>query len=373
MASENRSAIRAGTFIVIGVILIISITVAIKGFGQIFMPNQHREVVFLLTDNVGGLNVGDDVRLGGYKVGVVNDIDVIGLDTAEKEQPRIVVKFAIPKRYVLRKDPHIGIEGTLTGTSWLNIDSLGGGEALASDAPLTGTPSAMGAIFASLSGVATEFKTTTIPKLNNTLDTFKQTATSATGAMESVKDLFGGESKTDFKGTLANLNASTGKLKEKLPAILDKVDGALVKLDGTIDSTKATIDDIRVSAANAKDITASAKAVISGNKGKLDNMIASLKATGDNLKNATAELRRSPWRLIYKPAPGDEQNLQLYDSARQFADGANKLNDAALALRDAMQNPNLDKAEMQKLVEKLDESFGNFNDVEQKLWKSVKE
>jgi hypothetical protein len=29
-------------------------------------------------------------------------------------------------------------------------------------------------------------------------------------------------------------------------------------------------------------------------------------------------------------------NLNLYDSARQFADGAGSLNDAALALRDAL-------------------------------------
>lgn len=379
MASDNRSAFRAGLFIVIGVILIVTIIVSIKGAGHLVMPNQHRTVTFKLTDDVGGLNVGDDVRIGGYKVGVVEDIDVAGLDTGEREPPTIVVDFAMPRKYVLREGASIGIQGTVTGVSWLNIDSLGVGQPIAQGVTLNGRPSHLSTAFASISGIGNDLralvadvKTTTLPKINNTLDTFKQTGTTGTEALANARDLLG-DTKTDFRGTMSNLNASTGKLKEKLPGILDKVDGTLAKLDGTVEDARAALQDIKASMANAKELTAAAKQVVVGNKGKLDGIIASLKATSDNLKNASAEIRRSPWRLIYKPGPGDEQNLQLYDSARQFADGANKLNDAALALRDAMQNPQIDKTQVQQLMDKLDQSFANFGDVEAKLWKSVKE
>ena len=46
---------------------------------------------------------------------------------------------------------------------------------------------------------------------------------------------------------------------------------------------------------------AAGREVVSGNRSKLDQMIASLKTTGDNLKAASSEIRRSPWRLPYKP------------------------------------------------------------------------
>ena len=101
-------------------------------------------------------------------------------------------------------------------------------------------------------------------------------------------------------------------------------------------------------------------------------MITSLKTSGDNLKGATAEIRRSPWRLLYHPGPGELDNLELYDAARQFSDGAGSLNDAALALRDALQNPNADRQQIQKLLDQLNVSFNGFNTVEDKLWKTVR-
>ena len=101
--------------------------------------------------------------------------------------------------------------------------------------------------------------------------------------------------------------------------------------------------------------------------------IASLKTTGDNLKAASSEIRHSPWRLLYKPGPGEVSNLNLYDTARQFSDGANGLSEAATALRDALKNPNVEKEEVQKLVDKLDKSFDHFGSVEDELWKQVKQ
>ncbi len=130
--------------------------------------------------------------------------------------------------------------------------------------------------------------------------------------------------------------------------------------------------DVRGTLANTRALTAGARDVVLNNKGKFDGVIASLKNTSDNLKEATAEVRRNPWRLLYKPAPGEMDNLALYDAARQFAEGANHVDDAALALRDAMQNPNVDHDQVQALVGKLNDSFDHFNAVEQKLWSSVK-
>jgi hypothetical protein len=76
--------------------------------------------------------------------------------------------------------------------------------------------------------------------------------------------------------------------------------------------------------------------------------------------------------LLYKPTKDEIGNLNLYDSARQFSEGANQLSDAAGALRDAMHDPVADRARMQQLLDQLNKSFDHFNAVEQKLWNAVK-
>ena len=93
----------------------------------------------------------------------------------------------------------------------------------------------------------------------------------------------------------------------------------------------------------------------------------------EDLKFATAEIRRSPWRLLYKPRPGEVANSTLFDAARDFAEGANDMSDAATALRDALKDPKADPKEIQKLMNQLDDSFGKFTKVEDELWKRVKE
>jgi ABC-type transporter Mla subunit MlaD len=170
---------------------------------------------------------------------------------------------------------------------------------------------------------------------------------------------------------MANLNASTGDLKSKLPGLLEQVDGVLSRLTKTVDEVNKTMVDVQAAVTSTRELASSARNIVVGNRGKFDGMIASLKTTADNLKAASAEIRRSPWRLLYKPAPGEMANLNLFDAARQFSDGANALNDATLALRDALNNPQAGKDEIQKLMEKVDQSFSHFQEVESKLWKSV--
>ncbi|HQY89672.1 MAG TPA: hypothetical protein PK402_13550, partial [Tepidisphaeraceae bacterium] len=92
-----------------------------------------------------------------------------------------------------------------------------------------------------------------------------------------------------------------------------------------------------------------------------------------NLENASAEIRRSPWRLLYKPKPNEVANQNLYDSARQFADGARKLEDAAATLHDTLNDPNASPDQIQNLVDELQASFSEYKTVEEKLWDQVRE
>lgn len=400
MASE-RNSLKAGSFIVVSIGLIIAIVIGIKGLRRFIEPAQRHRVKFALSDDIGGLADGDPVRIGGAAVGTVREIE---LDT-DSANAGIVITFSIPRRFKVHKDAVLTVQSNLTGASVLNFESLGGGQMLAEGEMLVGKP---GASFSALAAVATgvfgDARTTTLPKVNtaldkasSTIDVYKGTGENATElvkylrskidpiidrynavadkgafAMNEIGSLFG-DTKADFRATMSNLNTATGAIKERMPGILEKVDGTLTNIAKALDSTNAALEDIKKVAENTRDATGSARSILTTNRSRIDAMVVSAKAAADNLKFATAEIRRSPWRLLYKPAANEMANLNLYDSARQFADGAGSMSDAAEALRDALKDPSAEPAHIQKLVDDLDAKFQTFNKVESELWKQVKE
>lgn len=372
---HDRNALKAGTFIIASIVLMLAVIVGIRGIGTVLEPRQMRSARFALTDDLGGLRAGDDVRVGGLKVGVVKRIEIV-----EKpgEPAWLMVSFDMPRRLALRQGTRIRVQSPLTGASCLNIDDLGGGADLDPAISLKGLPSAYSETMASLSATGPEIaalvrdlRTLTVPRVHNALETMQATGMRAGEAMAEVRDLVG-DSKTDLRSTIANLNAASSAVREKLPAMLDRLDSVLVKVGHDLDSAAIVLDDVRKTASNLTETSSAAKSIVISNRGRIESFIASVKAAGDNLKFASAEIRRSPWRLLYKPGKDEVANLSLYDSARQFAEGAGNINDAATALRDALRDPSADPAALRKLLEKLNASMSDFRKVEQDLWKQVR-
>src|SRR3954466_16398705 len=125
MAGKDRSAFRSGLLMLASVFLIVCVIVGIKGLSWIRDPTVDHLVAFDLKTNIGGLRVGDEVRVGGFKVGEVKKITLV----KDNDQPRdpyfILIAFSGPERYSIRDDAKIRVDGTLTGTSWLNFETLG--------------------------------------------------------------------------------------------------------------------------------------------------------------------------------------------------------------------------------------------------------
>jgi len=364
---KDRNAFIAGLFIVVSIGVAGFIVIGVKGALRVVEPNEDRQVTFKLSDNLDGLGKGDDLRLGGLKVGVVKSIYVQTTGTPDGE-PRIIVSFSMPSRYKLHSDAMVMAESSLTGVPYLNIERLGSGT---ETAQVDGQPSTITQVADVLRVAAPEaakivddVRKLTVPKLNSAVDNAGQ-------AMVQVRDLLG-DTKPDIRGTMASLHTSMDGIRDKLPKILDELQADLHKVQETVDHAQGALSDLTTSLANAKDITASARSLLVTNRGRIDEIVASLKTTSVNLKGASVEIRQSPWRLLYKPTPDEMGNLNLYDSARQFADGASSLNDAATALRDSLADQKADPATVQKLMKNLDDSFTNFKLVEDKLWTEVK-
>src|SRR3954467_9528771 len=173
MAGKDRSAFRSGQLMLGGGFLIVCVIVGIKGLSWIRDPTVDYLVAFDLKTNIGGLRIGDEVRVGGFKVGEGKHI-MLREDKDQKHPPYyILIAFTVPEKYSIREDAKIRIDGTLTGTSWLNFEELGKGTPLASDHPLIGLPSSTTELIAKVSGLApeiqailTEVRTKTLPGVN---------------------------------------------------------------------------------------------------------------------------------------------------------------------------------------------------------------
>jgi phospholipid/cholesterol/gamma-HCH transport system substrate-binding protein len=389
---KQRNAFRAGVFMLISIALVVAVVIAISGTSRFTQHFNTFFVRFSLADDIGGLQVGDDVRIGGLKVGSISGIFVSSDSSAT---PGVNVKIELPAEYDLRADGEISVQKGLTGPADIDITSLGSGQSLLPGSYVKGSPDHLAVLEANLA-IASGKLNTDLDKLGQTADSFTDTGHAATATVQDVhtqipqihqrfNDLiasaiqmldaihdFIGPSSGDFHTTLANLSAITKTAKEKVPDILDELHDGLAKVDTALTHVNNAMLNVEVTAANARDLTGGLASLIQDNRSKLDGIITSLKSASDNLKYATVEIRHSPWRLLYQPKAGEMNNLNIYDSVRQFAEGADSLDDAAGALKDALADKNADPEQVKKLMAQLNDSFARFQEVQQKLWTEIK-
>jgi len=402
--AKQRNALRAGIFMIVSVGLIVFVVIAINGAARFTQAFATYPVAFSLQDDVGGLRPGDDVRIGGVKVGSVRDIRI------DRARSAVVVLIDVPARYVLAKDAGVRVQHGLTGSSSINIDSFGTGSPLGDGDYLLGRPDQLAGLVHELAGMkpdvsqildnlkiasgkvnvdldklaatsdsltATGFEmSSTVQGLRvrvpEIIDRYQSVADAAERMLDEVRQ-FVGPSSGDFHQTLANLNHVSGDLRERLPEVMDRLQSALDKAGVALDRASNAIQDIRAAAISLHSATGALQSILVDNRSRLNGIVASLKATSDNLKDASLEIRHSPWRLLYQPKSDEVANLNVYDSVRQFAEGANSLDDAATALRDALKDPNADPEQVKRLMVHLNDSFAQFQQVQDKLWKDIKE
>lgn len=394
---RNANPLKAGLFIVISFAIAAGIFFGITGTSALRESNKDYSVVFDLDEDVNGLAVGSDVRIGGFIVGSVKSVDVAD---ADGERPTIHVGFRMPAKYPIREDATLIVQAGVTGLVNLNITALGTRTAALATAakPLDGAPSGLAVAlssFAQIGSEATQTLQAWRPRGSAALDQVKVTAASADqtiqqvrskidpaydkfagvadstkGAMASLDEILGG-GKSDIRTTLANLRGATNTVNEKLPMLVDQVSDVIGHLKVTLDKTNGAIEDARAIASNGKDITASVRTLITGNRSRFEEIIKSLSFAGNNLAAASSEIRRSPWRLLYKPSEGEVANQNLYDATRQFAEASRKLQDSSMALRDTLGTGQANKEDVQAMLDKLDADFANYKRVESTLWERV--
>lgn len=413
--AHERENIRAGIFVLLGIALALVVVFTLSDFDRLFEKKQTIKVSYRVADGLMGLKEGATVTLGDQPIGEVTTIEDASPDAAGRVIEQIV-SFKIPKRYKMFQDAVVELNAPPLGSGTkLNIKSVG------SKDPYAGTPlegkqagspltrnlmkdagigdrqrEQIAQIIDNVAAISTGVRAdlpkimasvqTTLDKAQPVVDNAGVAVSDLKAALADTKELVAAFRKRS-ELWMTNLDTITNKggssltrvdklLEDKDPDIRKAVenirDVTQQAKDKTMAQVTALLDKAGASMENVKKSSEELRAFATGQRPVLERLMANLQLSSDQLKLATIEVRRSPWRLLYTPTDEELETDNLYDAARSFALAAGTLDAATQSLQAVAQQDPEDKAKIEKMVDQLDALFKRFEEAEAEFWKQLK-
>jgi hypothetical protein len=147
-------------------------------------------------------------------------------------------------------------------------------------------------------------------------------------------------------------------LGKDFPEIAEQVKQVITKVDSALDTTQSTLTNIE---AYTKDE-------------RIDKIVGNLNKVSSNLKLTSEEVRRAPWKLLYKPKPNEYKIQALVDSAGAFATGAENLDNTVLRLQRLVIEADgkfVDKERIEAVIAELQNSFEQYQKAETEFWQQL--
>jgi ABC-type transporter Mla subunit MlaD len=187
-----------------------------------------------------------------------------------------------------------------------------------------------------------------------------------------------GENRPLVRETLVNVRDTTQTLHEEIIAplgpefdrtnpesLLAKVHVAMGRVDGAL--------------ADVQDIAVAGERLIKTSRPKLELALDHLVATSEKLDHAALKILLNPQRLLKGTTPKDEEQLRVFEAARDFAYAASELDTASArlqALIDTLPSEGqlsaADNEELRSIQGAVRASFERFEQAEQTLWQKLK-
>jgi phospholipid/cholesterol/gamma-HCH transport system substrate-binding protein len=324
--SGYSNSVRAGAFLLTAVALgLVVVLVLMKT--DIFTGKNTYKVGFKMDDGVAGLEVGAEVRVSGLKVGRVSEIE------QDFNNGKITVTVEMRRDIVVREQAEVMRAQPLLGNySWLNFTSLGTGNVIPDGGAIEATPS--GGLLATIVGPQNATRANEIfgdlVAFTRRLDEF------AREDYPVVKKAL-----ADAQFTVSDIRENYDGWRKNINEGLSEAAGAMRKLNGTMDDAQVAVKDAREVVRHFREVNLQQldKTLAEAERGAtsfassmdaLDAelvaripdaraMMADLRQGAAQVKLATMEVRRSPWKLFYRPSGDELARENLYESARAFA------------------------------------------------------
>ncbi len=420
LRERNRNNVRVGVFVTISIVLALGvISVLSDAWETWFRPTHHYTVTFPLSPGVKNLKGGADVRVGGLMMGKVKKVRPVVANGAYSDT--IEVEFTLDQRAKLYSNADIAVAAALIGSdAWLEVSDLGGpvdergteiagvtavapGGTIAGRTPeglLTSVLGAKGAaetgrivsnvaefseflasaqgeydneikpIIADVGGVVRDVRSDYAhwrEVISDVMDRANNAAASLESAManvdEGVKDVRSlvSDNRPSIDEIIANLNASGVNVREISDRLagemMDKFDQLVTRGQDGVDAFARTLEQLE------PEVDVWVTDIREG--------LANARVTAQQLKLAAIEVRRSPWKLLYRPSATELEHELLYEAARSFAVAASDLKTSSEALQRVLRThgDRLDAEEpaLRRLYDGLAGSFERYEKAQQRL------
>ncbi len=209
-------------------------------------------------------------------------------------------------------------------------------------------------------------RTAVLGKVEVALDTLNQSLENVNGILS--------ENRTAIRSTMENVKATSETLNngivKSIAGQLDpaRPDSLMAKVHGAIDRMGQSLTDLNR-------VTATTGEVVALNKDNLNSILANFKETSDHMKAATKDLRRNPWRLLYRPTLEETKELNIFDAARAFSEAATRLDDSTSRLKALLDSKGgtipSDDPQLKTIRAEIQKTFEKFNEAEAALWKNL--
>ena len=175
------------------------------------------------------------------------------------------------------------------------------------------------------------------------------------------------ENRTDVRTIIENTRATSNDLQagtKDARAFLDQLNTVLA------DKAMAALDEAQQAMRDARTTLARADETLVEQQPNIRRAMANARLASDQLRDMAAEIRRSPWRMVYRPNDRELEYELLYDSARLFAGAVGELRSTSESLQnvlDTRDGAGANQAQVTALIESLDAAFNRYREAEQSL------
>ncbi len=321
------NAVRAGAFLITAVVAALVVIMTLSK-SAVFTSKTNYVVRFGMDDGVAGLEVGSEVRVSGLKVGRVTEIE------QDFGNDRINVHIQVRADIRLREGAAVIRTQPLLGNySWLNFSNLGSGKELGEGGALDALPS--GGLLATIVG----------PQNAGSANKMFENLVAFTASLDDFARVQYPQRVVPLlenaDATVASLRKDYDSWRGDVTSGLESASSAMKKLDSTMDDAKVAVKDAREVVSHFRETNLKQVDAILDDAQKgadrfasaMDNldteltaripdirtMMSDLRQGAAQVKLATMEVRRSPWKLLYRPTGDELARENLYESARAFA------------------------------------------------------
>ncbi|MBM4008331.1 MAG: hypothetical protein FJ285_01920 [Planctomycetes bacterium] len=359
------SAIKTGFFLLSGVVLFFFAWI-ITAKLDLLNSNSQYTVRFSVNDGITGLAEGSDVQVGGLSRGHVEAIiPKVGADGVLAD---LYVVINLDKDLQVYEDAKVLRIMTLLGSeATLNFTSLGGEKPLIKPGsgfliPALPSSGVLAAILGPYNATKADQVIQDLADFGDLLARLPKDYESKVVPILDKAGTIAADLQTDYSewrgkigGALTSAQGAMGKLDASMGDVQGIVQRNAPKVDATIanlDSASATANDA-LKHINAETVPLvdsalrKAESAVDGFGKSIDivhdlllerspdisEMLSNLRTTSAQLKLASMEIRRSPWKILYQPNSDQVAHENLYEAARSFVLAAGDLRAAGESLR----------------------------------------